>query len=144
MKKLKHSPIAWAALVVLILQLFYYLGPGGNSNPQFPGVRTLPPETKRDKARKARTTIAPNTWDTESSVNTHLPNELRDYSKYRKRMLDRGRTEEQISRDYARAVKKYLESKPKSKYLDLLDSGIDPEYDLKELDAGLDEGVPEY
>ena len=140
MAKNRITTLGWAAIIVMGFQIYWYLVEvPSHSQPDQPGYQVTHPTTRRDKD------IAPDRRLPEiRGAHIELPSELRDYSKYHERMKNRGRTEEQISRDYARAVRKYLEENQIDTYNKLLNSGIDPEYDLNEMDSGLDEMVPEY
>lgn len=138
MKKHIFTPLVWASIIVGALYSYYELVEvPSHLRPDFEGYKVIPPPTRHSK---------PNTtsYPQPQQGSLELPSDLRDYSKYRERMKNRGRTEEQISRDYARAIRKYLEDNREGTYDKLYYEGIDPEYDLHENDDFLDELIPEY
>lgn len=139
MKKPIFTSWVWASIIVGALYLYYeVVEVPTHMKPDFEGYRVSPPVTRHSKSNTTYQVQPPQQGAIE------LPSELRDYSKYRERMKNRGRTEEQISRDYARAIRKYLEDNRGGTYDKLYYEGIDPEYDLHENDDFLDELIPEY
>lgn len=139
MSKYKLTTPAIAGLIVIgLIVINEVVNVPNQIPPNFDGYRVIPPTTRLHNS------VAPGNTLPRKGGNIELPSELRDYSKYRNRMLDRGRTEEQIARDYARAIRKYLDKHDTGVYQKLRDKGIDPEYDLHEMDESLDELVPEY
>lgn len=111
MKK-KTPTMVWVGLCVVGLQLAYYLG-DNESNPQTQGQPINLGKSKvvinKEAARAKYKPTATGIIKTQKT-NVELPKYLRDYSEYHDRMKKRGRTEEQISRDYVREIEKHVKS----------------------------------
>lgn len=147
MKRLLKSPLGITLLIVVAAQLYYELIyiPSVPS-PTSPGIYTPPPTTKRDLNRLKQTRrYSLESSDSRDFPKSRLPYKFRDFSKYQEEQLKLGRTKKQIDEDLEREIRKLLKAHKKEDiYLDLLEAGVDPEYDLGELDEGLDEHIPEY
>lgn len=137
MKPWYKSTFFKAAIFVGVMELIFY----SQDTPEpsyegwvYPEATTRSQNTHKDESKK--TIIEEYNY---SRGVCGVGDIISDFSKYREMQLKRGYTEDQIDDQLRKEVSKLLDQKRISKttYEQVLDKGLDPEYDLEELDEGL-------
>lgn len=136
MKPWYKRSVVRVAFIVFILQMIYY------SEDKIPPISkgfVYPEATTRSQKARSQRKVQIQEYRYSGGGTCGVGDIIKDFSKYRERQLKRGYTEKQIDDQLRKEVRKLLDQRriSRSDYNDILDQGLDPEYDLNELDEGL-------
>lgn len=139
MKPWYKRTVVRAAIFVLVIQTIYYTQDRPDptfTGWEYPESTTRPQKSRGNESHKTTRIIQQYEY---SGGTCGVGDIISDFSEYREQQLKRGYTEDQIDDQLRKEVRKLLDQRRinKTTYEQILDKGLDPEYDLDELDEGL-------